>query len=68
MKKGVRQGDPLSLFLFIVTIEGLITALKEALEKGYFKGIKLLRNESNVVSLHYANKAMLLGEWNSQNI
>ncbi|XP_042753153.1 uncharacterized protein LOC122195365 [Lactuca sativa] len=34
---GIRQGDPLSLFLFITAMEGLNIAMKRACEKGIFK-------------------------------
>lgn len=35
--KGVRQGDPLSPFLFIIAMEGLNVVMKTAREKGIFE-------------------------------
>ncbi|GJT70370.1 cysteine-rich receptor-like protein kinase [Tanacetum coccineum] len=41
MERGVRQGDPLSPFLFLVAAEGLNVTLNEAVSKGIFKGVKI---------------------------
>lgn len=39
---GVRQGDPMSPFLFIEAMDGLNVAIKAAKEKCIFKGVKIL--------------------------
>ena len=39
MGKGVRQGDPLSPFLFILAAEGLNVMVSEAVTKGIFNGV-----------------------------
>ena len=59
MEKGVRKEDSLFMYLFIMAIEGLITALKEV---GILRGVELPNNGPNILSLHYANDALLMGE------
>nr|GEX20199.1 putative ribonuclease H protein At1g65750 family [Tanacetum cinerariifolium] len=39
-ERGVRQGDPLAPFLFILVAEGLNAIVSEPLEKGIFIGVK----------------------------
>ncbi|XP_071713547.1 uncharacterized protein [Rutidosis leptorrhynchoides] len=39
--RGVRQGDPLSHFLFILAAEGLNILTKAAVDHGLFKGVKI---------------------------
>ena len=41
LERGVRQGDPLSPFLFILESEGLNAIVNEAIEKDVFKGVKI---------------------------
>ncbi|GKD40163.1 hypothetical protein Tco_1260370 [Tanacetum coccineum] len=41
LERGVRQGDPLSPFMFILAGEGLNAIVNEAVEKGVFKGVKI---------------------------
>lgn len=38
MGKGLRQGDPLSPFLFLIAAEGLSVMFSKAVELGLFKG------------------------------
>lgn len=43
MEHGIRQGDPLSPFLFVIAAEGLHIAMEEGKEAGIFEGINLSR-------------------------
>ncbi|XP_071740803.1 uncharacterized mitochondrial protein AtMg01250-like [Rutidosis leptorrhynchoides] len=68
LEKGVRQGDPLSPFLFIIEAEGLNILVKSALEKGLFKGIEVGRDKVVVSHLQYADDTMFFGAWSRMNI
>ncbi|XP_071708174.1 uncharacterized protein [Rutidosis leptorrhynchoides] len=65
--RGVRQGDPLSLFLFILASEGLNILMKAAFEWGYYKGVKVGKDSINVTHLQYADDAMFFGSWSKGN-
>lgn len=67
LQKGVFQGDPLSLFRFIIATEGLQVALAEALDKGLYKGVNLTNNYANLPTIRFANDTLFLGEWNISN-
>lgn len=68
MERGIRQGDPLSPFLFIIAAEGLRVAIVEVVEKGYFTDIKPLGIRFILSIFQYADDAILLGEWSINNV
>ncbi|KAJ9557521.1 hypothetical protein OSB04_012135 [Centaurea solstitialis] len=65
--KGVRQGDPLAPFLFILAAEGLSVALREAHRNNIFKGIRFDNSEEDVSLFQFADDAIFMGEWNLEN-
>lgn len=50
LQKGVKQGDPLSPFLFALAVEGLKRMIDKAVECGYLFGLRLC-DESPLLSL-----------------
>ncbi|GKB86619.1 RNA-directed DNA polymerase, eukaryota [Tanacetum coccineum] len=65
--KGLKQGDPISPFLFILIMETLHLTFKRVLNAGLYKGISL--NDSFTIShLFYADDVVFIGEWNNNNI
>lgn len=66
--KGVRQGDPLSSFLFIIAMEGLNQVLKSAREQNFILGITLPNNGPTVSHLFYADDAIFVGKWDNSSI
>ncbi|GJU97790.1 RNA-directed DNA polymerase, eukaryota [Tanacetum coccineum] len=64
---GLKQGDPLAPYLFILVMESLHLSFARVVEAGIFKGLKL--NNSVMVShLFYADDAVFVGEWSESNL
>lgn len=42
--RGIRQGDPLSPYLFLLCAEGFSTLLSDFVDKGRLKGIRIVRS------------------------
>ncbi|GKA44037.1 reverse transcriptase domain, reverse transcriptase zinc-binding domain protein [Tanacetum coccineum] len=64
---GVRQGDPLSPFLFILAAEGLNAIVSETVDNGIFRAVKVGANNVMVSHLRYADDTIFFGEWNKEN-
>nr|GEY09899.1 RNA-directed DNA polymerase, eukaryota [Tanacetum cinerariifolium] len=65
--KGLKQGDMLSPFLFILVMESLHRSFTRVMEAGLYKSISINKYIS-ISHLFYADDAVFVGEWNISNI
>ncbi|GJX70193.1 RNA-directed DNA polymerase, eukaryota [Tanacetum coccineum] len=65
--KGLKQGDPLSPYLFILVMESLHLSFNNIINADLFKGIRF--DDSLTLShLFYADDAVFIGKWDRANI
>lgn len=65
--RGLKQGDPLAPFLFLIVAEGLAGLVYKAVDVGCFKGFEV-SNTLNFSILQYANATILLGNGSLENL
>jgi hypothetical protein len=65
--RGLRQGDPLSPFLFLIIAEGLTWMMRKSVDIGKFKGYKVNANIQFQI-LQFADDTILMGEDSWENI
>ncbi|KAJ0599393.1 putative RNA-directed DNA polymerase [Helianthus annuus] len=65
--RGLRQGDPLSPFLFIIAMEALSGVIKKACIEGLFHGIRCTPHGPLLSHFFFADDAVFVGEWSGTN-
>ncbi|GKA04326.1 putative RNA-directed DNA polymerase, eukaryota, reverse transcriptase zinc-binding domain protein [Tanacetum coccineum] len=68
IKRGLRQGDPLSPILFILVMEGLHCAMSNAVSSGLIRGIKIGSSDITLSHLFYADDVIITTDWNSGDL
>ena len=66
--RGLRQGDPLAPFLFLVVAEGLSGLVRQALRKEVLRSVKVGRNKIECCLLQFADDTLFLCEDSFNNI
>jgi hypothetical protein len=61
--QGLRQGDPLSLYLFIICVEGVSSYIRDADDRGVINGTLVCRGSPIVSHLIFANDCFLFFEF-----
>ena len=61
-KRGLRQGDPISPYLFILCMEVLSRLINRKAEEGLIKGFRLSRHSPAINHLFFADDVFLLGK------
>ncbi|XP_058788489.1 uncharacterized protein LOC131662655 [Vicia villosa] len=65
--RGLRQGDPLSPFLFAIAAEGLAGLVREASSRGWYKGFRI-SNEVEYSLLQFADDTIMIGDGSTSNL
>ncbi|GJX27849.1 RNA-directed DNA polymerase, eukaryota [Tanacetum coccineum] len=66
-ERGLKQGDPLSLYLFILVMETLNLSFNRVVADGIYSGITI-GTSMKVSHLFYADDVVFVGEWSRNNI
>lgn len=59
LHRGLRQGDPLSPFLFNLIVETLSLVIQKATNQGLWEGVEISRGGSKITHLQYADDTVI---------
>ncbi|GKV48357.1 hypothetical protein SLEP1_g55180 [Rubroshorea leprosula] len=68
VNKGIRQGDPLSPFLFLIVAEGLNGLMSSAVDTERYKGVGIGSGDTMVTHLQFADDTIFFGDATEDNI
>ncbi|GAU34179.1 hypothetical protein TSUD_162800 [Trifolium subterraneum] len=68
IQRGLKQGDPLAPFLFLLVAEGFGGAMRRAVEINLFKGFNISRDGPSISHLQYADDTLCIGEASIENL
>lgn len=68
IQKGLKQGDPLAPFLFLLVVEGLSGLVRSAEALGLYQGFKVGNSGLSISHLQYADDTLFLGEATMNNL
>lgn len=67
--RGIRQGDPISPYLFILAIERLCHRIKDLVNSGIWKGFKIGRGDTHIIShICFADDLVIVAEANFMQV
>lgn len=61
VQRGLKQGDPLAPFLFLLVAEGISGLMKNAVNRNLFQGFDVKRGGTRVSHLQYADDTLCIG-------
>lgn len=65
--RGLRQGDPLSPYLFVICSQGLSTILNHYANQGLIHGIRIARGCPSITQLFFADDSLIFFKVNKQS-
>ncbi|GKV41725.1 hypothetical protein SLEP1_g49223 [Rubroshorea leprosula] len=68
VSKGLWQGDPLSLLLFLIVVEGLNGLISKAVEEGLYEGLKVSERNLTLTHLQFAYDNLIFGKATDNNV
>jgi hypothetical protein len=68
IQRGLKQGDPLAPFLFLLVAEGFGGAMKKAVSLNLFKGFSIRNEGPSISHLQYADDTLCIGEPSIDNL
>ncbi|MCI16022.1 LINE-1 reverse transcriptase like, partial [Trifolium medium] len=68
IQRGLKQGDPLAPFLFLLVAEGFGGVMRKTDDMHLFHGFKICRGGPTISHLQYADDTLCIGEASVENL
>jgi hypothetical protein len=68
INRGLKQGDPLAPFLFLLVAEGFSGLMRNAVDRNLFEGFQVGRNGLVISHLQYADDTLCIGKPTVENL